>query len=138
MTDWDLDQVGYVEMDLVLHCGASTAGEYGHSLSALEIGSAWWEGEVVMGRAQSRIFDALKEIRARSPFTWRGIDSDNDNAFINDQLYQYTETGAPGLHPVPALPQERQRLHRAEELPREKNSISPSCRAKTICHGDRL
>jgi hypothetical protein len=26
MTDWDTSQVGYVEMDLVLHCGASTAG----------------------------------------------------------------------------------------------------------------
>jgi hypothetical protein len=31
-------------------------------------------------------------LRARTPFTWRGIDSDNDNAFINDQLYRYTET----------------------------------------------
>jgi len=92
MTDWDLRQVGFLEMDLVLHCGASTAGEYAHSLSTLEIGSAWWEGEAVMGRAQSRIFEAIKKIRARTPFTWRGIDSDNDNAFINDQLYRYTET----------------------------------------------
>jgi len=78
MTDWDLGQVGFLEMDLVLHCGASTAGEYAHSLSALEIGSAWWEGEAVMGRT-------------RTPFIWRGIDSDNDNAFINDQLYRYTQ-----------------------------------------------
>jgi len=92
MTDWDLRQVGFLEMDLVLHCGASTAGEYAHSLSALEIGSAWWEGEAVMGRAQGRIFEAIKKIRTRTPFRWRGIDSDNDNAFINDQLYRYTET----------------------------------------------
>jgi hypothetical protein len=92
MTDWDLRQVGFLEMDLVLHCGASTAGEYAHSLSALEIGSGWWEGEAVMGRGQGRIFEAIKEIRARTPFRWRGIDSDNDNAFINDQLYRYTET----------------------------------------------
>lgn len=91
LTDWDLSQIGYLEMDLVLHCGASTAGEYGHSLSALEIGSAWWEGEAVMGRAQERIFEAIKNIRTRSPFRWRGIDSDNDNAFINEQLYRYTE-----------------------------------------------
>jgi hypothetical protein len=91
LSDWDLTQIGYLEMDLVLHCGASTAGEYGHSLSALEIGSAWWEGEVVMGRAQERIFQAIKDIRARTPFRWRGIDSDNDNAFINNQLYRYTE-----------------------------------------------
>jgi hypothetical protein len=90
MTDWDTSRVGYVEMDLVLHCGASTAGEFGHSLSAVEISSGWWEGEVVMGRAQVRIFNALKEIRERSPFAWLGIDSDNDNAFINALLYQYS------------------------------------------------
>jgi hypothetical protein len=91
LTDWDLSRVGYLEMDLVLHCGASTAGEFGHSLSALDIASTWWEGEIVMGRAQERIFGAIKEIRSRTPFPWRGIDSDNDNAFINDQLYRYTE-----------------------------------------------
>lgn len=34
MTDWDLRQVGFLEINLVLHCGASTAGEYAHSLSA--------------------------------------------------------------------------------------------------------
>ena len=84
-------RVGFVDMDLVLHCGSSTAGEYGHSLSTLEICSGWWEAEVVMGRAQSRIFNALKEIEARSPFPWLGIHSDNDNAFINSQLYGYTE-----------------------------------------------
>ena len=83
-------QVGSVDLDLVLHCGSSTAGEYGHSLSALDLGSAWWEAEVVMGRAQRRIFNALKEIEARSPFPWRSIHSDNDNAFINGQLYDYT------------------------------------------------
>jgi len=84
-------RVGAVDMDLVLHCGSSTAGEYGHSLSVLDLGSAWWEGEAVMGRAQRRIFSALKEIEARSPFVWKSIHSDNDNAFINGQLYDYAE-----------------------------------------------
>ena len=97
MTDWDLSQVGFLEMDLVLHCGASVAGEYAHSLSALEIGSAWWEGEAVMGRAQERIFKAIKQIRSRTPFSWRGIDSDNDNAFINNQLYRYTQSEGLGF-----------------------------------------
>jgi hypothetical protein len=84
-------RVGFVDMDLVLHCGSSTAGEYGHSLSTLDLGSTWWEAEVVMGRAQRRIFNALNEIEARSPFPWVAIHSDNDNAFINAQLYDYTE-----------------------------------------------
>ncbi|MBE0713628.1 MAG: hypothetical protein IH583_14745 [Candidatus Aminicenantes bacterium] len=90
MTDWDLRQVGFLEMDPVLHCGASVAGKYGQGLPALEIGSARWEGEAVMGRAQERIFKAIKQIRGRTPFPWQGIDRDKDNAFINDQLYRCT------------------------------------------------
>jgi len=43
-----------------------------------------------MGRAQVRIFNAIKEIEARSPFTWQSIHSDNDNAFINGLLLTYT------------------------------------------------
>ena len=84
-------RLGLVDLDLVLHCGSSTAGEYGHSLSTLDTSSSWWEAEVVMGRAQGRIFNALKEIEARSPFEWTAIHSDNDNAFINAQLYDYTQ-----------------------------------------------
>ncbi|MGQ9472301.1 MAG: hypothetical protein ACUVR0_11535 [Candidatus Aminicenantales bacterium] len=52
MTDWGLHQVGFLEMGLGLRYGASTAGEFGPSLSSLEVGSTWWEGEAVMGVAQ--------------------------------------------------------------------------------------
>jgi len=58
LTDWDTQRVGYVEMDLVFHCGSSTAGEFINSLSTLEISTGWWEGEAVMGRAQKRTFQA--------------------------------------------------------------------------------
>jgi hypothetical protein len=57
----------------------------------MEVSTGWWEGEDIRGRAQSRIFNALKEIRERSPFAWLGIDSDKDSAFINRQLYQYSQ-----------------------------------------------
>ena len=91
LTDWDTACVGYVEMDLVFHCGSSTAGEFISSLATLEISSGWWEAEAVMGRAQNRTFDALKRIRKRSPYQWLGIDSDNDQMFINHQLLKYCE-----------------------------------------------
>ena len=91
MGEWKNVQVGQVDMDLVLHCGSSTAGEYGHSLSAMDVSTEWWEGDVVMGRAQIRVFSALKEIEARFPFPWISIHTDNDTAFINDTLYRYAE-----------------------------------------------
>jgi hypothetical protein len=97
MTDWDLSQVEFLEMDQVLHGGASVAGKYAQGLSSLEIGSTRWEGKAGMGRAKERIFKVIKQMRSRTPFPWRGIDSDKDNAFINDQLYRCTQSEGMGF-----------------------------------------
>jgi hypothetical protein len=42
-----------------------------------------------MGKSQDATFPALKEIRGRSPFDWKAMDSDNGSEFINDVLYKY-------------------------------------------------
>jgi len=39
LTDWDTAKVGYIETDLVFHCGASTLGEHACTVSATEISS---------------------------------------------------------------------------------------------------
>lgn len=89
LTDWDTSKVGYVEMDLVLHCGSSTFGEYINTLSTTEVSSGWWEGEAIMGKSQQTTFQALKQIRQRASFDWKGLDSDNGSEFINGILYKY-------------------------------------------------
>ena len=89
LTQWDTSEVGYVEMDLVVHCGSSTLGEYINTVSVTEVSSGWWEGEAIMGKSQESTFWALKEIRKRTPFDWKGLDSDNGSEFINDILYKY-------------------------------------------------
>jgi len=89
LTEWDTSKQGYLEIDLVVHCGCSTRGEYINTLSAVEISSGWWEGEAMIGRSQRATFEALRRIRERTPFQWRGIDSDNGPEFVNDMLYRY-------------------------------------------------
>lgn len=89
LTEWDTSQLGYVEADIVVHCGSSSFGEYVNTLSTTEIYSGWWEGQAIMGRAQEHTFGALKEIRKRTPFKWKGLDSDNGSEFINQTLYKY-------------------------------------------------
>ena len=91
LTQWDTSKVGYVEMDLVVHCGSSTLGEYINTVSTTEISSGWWEGEAIMGKSQEATFQALKEIRRRNPFEWKGLDSDNGGEFINGILYKYCQ-----------------------------------------------
>jgi len=89
LTEWDTSKVGYVEMDLVVHCGSSSLGEYINTLSTTEVSSGWWEGEAIMGKSQEYTFQALKRIRERVPFECKGLDSDNGSEFINDILYKY-------------------------------------------------
>jgi len=89
LTQWDTSKVGYVEADLVVHCGSSSLGEYVNTISATEISSGWWEGEAIMGKSQEHSFWALREIRQRTPFEWKGLDSDNGSEFINQILYKY-------------------------------------------------
>lgn len=89
LTEWDTSRVGYVEADIVVHCGSSTFGEYINTLSSTEISSGWWEAEAIMGRSQENSFWALKEIKKRTPFQWKGLDSDNGSEFINQILYKY-------------------------------------------------
>ena len=91
LTVWDTSQVGYVEADLVVHCGSSSLGEYINTLSVTEVPSGWWEDEAIMERSQEHSFWALREIRERTSFDWKGIDSDNGKEFINQILYKYCQ-----------------------------------------------
>ena len=77
LTEWDTSQEGYVEADLVVHCGSSASGQHANTLSTTEIPSGWWEGEAIMGKSRELAFQALKGIKERTPFQWKGIDSDN-------------------------------------------------------------
>ena len=89
LTEWDTSLVGYMEIDLVIHCGSSAFGEYISTLSTAEISSGWWEGEAIMGKSQESTFQALMRIKERTLFSWKGLDSDNGPEFINDILYKY-------------------------------------------------
>jgi len=56
LTEWDTSKTGYVEMDLVVHCGSSTFGDYINTLSTTEVSSGWWEGEAIMDKTQQSTF----------------------------------------------------------------------------------
>lgn len=86
---WRKTEPGFGEIDLVAHCGETTAGHYANTLNYTDIATAWSEREAVLGRAQPKVHKALQNISHRLPFGLRGIDSDNDSSFINDQILRY-------------------------------------------------
>ena len=88
-TDWNENSPGFVEIDLVAHCGDTTAGEYINTLDVTDVCSGWTETQAVINKAQVHVFEGIKDIRTRLPFELYGIDSDNGSEFINHQLFRY-------------------------------------------------
>ena len=91
-TEWDDAVPGFIEIDLVAHCGDSTRGEYCNTLDAKDIATGWTETRAVKNKAPVHVFEALKDIRRTLPFPLLGIDSDNGSEFINDELLRYCQT----------------------------------------------
>jgi len=88
-SEWDREELGNLQLDFVLHCGRSNAGQFLHTLSAVDIASGWWEGEPQMGRSQEATNEGLGEMRKRFPFRVREIHPDNDSAMLNDLVWRY-------------------------------------------------
>ena len=88
-SEWDTEEVGNVQVDYVGHGGRSSGGEYAHTISAVDIASAWWEGQAIPGRSQRATRQGLDQIRQRCPFRFREIHPDNDSGLINDLLWRY-------------------------------------------------
>jgi hypothetical protein len=88
-SDWEGVRVGYVEADLVAHCGDSTEGFYLTTLVAVDIVTGWTECVPVWGKGQSRVGGGVHRIQRQLPFPLRGLDCDNGGEFINHGLWDY-------------------------------------------------
>jgi transposase InsO family protein len=89
---WDIQRPGFLEMDLVAHCGSSAEGEYLYSLNVTDIYSGWVETRAVSGKGELTILEALQDIHATLPFPLRGLDSDNGSEFINKTLLAWCQS----------------------------------------------
>ena len=87
--EWDDQRPGFVEIDLVGHDGGVAAGDYCQTLDLTDIATTWTETEAVPNKAQTWVFEALKNLRKNLPFPLLGIDSDNGSEFINKHLAAY-------------------------------------------------
>jgi hypothetical protein len=90
-SDWNEPPPGFLEVDFVAHGGESMQGTFLWSLVATDVGSGWTEAVPLVAREQSLVVKGLDVIRRQFPVPVRGIDSDNDSAFINETLQDYCE-----------------------------------------------
>ena len=90
-SDWNENKPGFLEVDLVAHCGESTEGFYLTTLSSVDVATGWCEPVAVWGKGQDRVGGAVYDVRKRLPMPLLGLDSDNGSEFINQSLYGYCQ-----------------------------------------------
>jgi hypothetical protein len=88
-TEWEDTKPGFIQADLVAHCGDSAEGFYLTTLSTVDVATGWHEPMAVWGKTQDRVGAALHYLRERLPMPMLGLDSDNGSEFINRGLYDY-------------------------------------------------
>ena len=89
ITDWDTSRLGFTEIDTVAHNGGDPSGECAFTLDVTEIYSGWTEQYAVLGKGETGVLEALKNIRQSLPFSLKGIDGDNGGEIINYHMLRY-------------------------------------------------
>ncbi len=88
-SEWEDARPGFIEADLVAHCGESAEGFYLTTLSTVDVATGWCEPVAVWGKGQERVGGAVHHVRERLPMPLLGLDSDNGSEFINRGMYEY-------------------------------------------------
>ena len=88
---WEETQPGFLEADLVAHCGANIEGGYLYTLTLTDIATGWTECLPLIHRSREAVLAALQRARTLFPFPILGIDTDNGGEFINEAVVSYCE-----------------------------------------------
>lgn len=87
--DWKETRPGFVEADLVAHCGGSMHGTYLNTLTLTDVATGWTECLPLIYRSQDEVLQALGRARQLLPFPLLGLDTDNGSEFLNGSLLEY-------------------------------------------------
>lgn len=87
--DWSEQAPGFMEADLVAHCGDRADGAFLHTLVLTDIATGWTECLALLRRGEADVIGAMEASRRRLPFPLLGLDTDNGGEFINHELVHY-------------------------------------------------
>lgn len=93
--DWKDPVPGYFEVDFVEHCGGPKHdGNFVHSLVLTDIATGWTECHALPVRDQFLVVEGFVKIERDLPFALRGVDTDNDSAFMNSTVFEFCKRNA--------------------------------------------
>lgn len=83
--------VGFLQVDLVAHCGLTLEGFFLHTLVGVDVATGWTECRASWGKGHSRVGSALDALRRQSPLPVLHVHSDNGSEFVNHSFYDYCQ-----------------------------------------------
>ena len=94
---WNTTEPGHLELDTVLHCGATTAGEYVLTVTLVDVATGWTQCRAILGRSALVIAAALLALLHALLFTVCEIHPDNGSEFFNDLVLHTLHECAPDV-----------------------------------------
>jgi hypothetical protein len=88
-SEWNDVRPGFLEADLVAHCGGVADGAFLYTLTLTDVATGWTECLPLLHRTQQAVVQALGHARRLLPFPLLGFDSDNGGEFLNAELLAY-------------------------------------------------
>ena len=86
---WDEAKPGFLEVDLVAHCGGRLQGGCLYTITLTDVATGWTECLPLLNRGREAVLSALQRARALFPFPILGLDTDNGGEFINEEVAAY-------------------------------------------------
>lgn len=90
-SDWKDPLPGFMEADLVAHCGGDVSGSFVHTLVLTDVATGWTECVALVVRQAGLVVEAVTRLRAAMPFRLRGFDTDNGTEFVNEAVKAYCD-----------------------------------------------
>ena len=87
--DWNEQEPGFFEIDLVAHDGGDASGDFCQTLTITDVDTGWVDLHGLKNKAQRWTHAALECARRELPIPIKGIDTDNGSEFINHHLLSY-------------------------------------------------
>ncbi|MDJ0358458.1 hypothetical protein [Paenarthrobacter sp. PH39-S1] len=86
---------GFIEADLVAHCGPALVGEFARTLTATDVFTGWTENVTIRNSAYKWILGAMETVAGRLLFTMVGLDVDyaEENAKPRDRAVGHVLRG---------------------------------------------
>lgn len=87
--DWQDSRPGFMEADLVAHCGERIDGSFLNTLVLTDVATGWTECLPLLCKSGEEVLRSLTLARRLLPFALLGLDTDNGSEFLNEGLLSY-------------------------------------------------